>query len=74
MPFTSRPGLNGKVYVPVQHPGQRKHDCRNCYSCQVCSDDRCSLCRGRADSEQDGGRTGTHGCCLPEKVHSEMTI
>ena len=48
MPFVSRSGLNGKIYVPEQLSGQKKHNCQNCFSCQVCSDDRCRLCLGPA--------------------------
>gem|GEM_PF-742508 len=47
MPFVSRPGLNGKIYIPEQLPGQKKHNCKSCFLCQVCSDDRCSLCLGQ---------------------------
>jgi len=45
MPFVCRPGLIGKVYVPEYDPDKaKKHNCRSCYSCQMCSDDRCSVC------------------------------
>ncbi|MFC1799133.1 hypothetical protein ACFLZL_04945 [Thermodesulfobacteriota bacterium] len=45
MPFTTVPGLPGKVYVPEMESGtERKHHCKDCFSCQVCSDDRCNLC------------------------------
>lgn len=45
MAFTEVPGLMGKVYVPEKESGQmRKHCCRDCFSCQMCSDDRCALC------------------------------
>jgi len=36
----------GKVYVPEPRPGApKKHDCKDCFSCQMCSDSRCNLCR-----------------------------
>lgn len=45
MPFTTVRGLKGKVYVPeLPEEGARKHFCKDCYSCQLCSDDRCSVC------------------------------
>lgn len=38
-------GLPGKVYVPEEEPAcAKKHDCRDCFACQRCGDDRCSLC------------------------------
>ncbi len=39
-------GLPGKCFVPPAD-AQRKHPCRDCFSCQWCSDDRCALCRAR---------------------------
>lgn len=36
MTFVKVPGLRGKVYVPEKKTEcQRKHDCEDCYSCQV---------------------------------------
>lgn len=46
MPFKEIPGLPGKVYIPEQHPdAPKKHDCPDCFSCQMCSDSRCRVCR-----------------------------
>jgi len=53
MPFISRPGLNGKIYVPEQLAGKKKHNCNACFSCQVCSDDRCNLCLEQAGEKAD---------------------
>ncbi|QTA84775.1 Uncharacterized protein dnm_007750 [Desulfonema magnum] len=47
MPFIRMPGIVGKIYVPEEKPGNiKKHNCKDCHSCQMCSDDRCRLCRG----------------------------
>jgi hypothetical protein len=52
MPFVEMPGLKGKVYVPArQEESCRKHPCRDCYFCQMCSDDRCKLCLARENGE-----------------------
>jgi hypothetical protein len=46
MSFKTVRGLKGKVYVPdPAAQGTRKHTCLDCYSCQLCSDDRCRVCR-----------------------------
>ncbi|MGD9057351.1 MAG: hypothetical protein PVJ41_01860 [Desulfobacterales bacterium] len=46
MPFETVRGLKGKVYVPNPPvEGTRKHTCKDCYACQLCSDDRCRVCR-----------------------------
>lgn len=48
MPFIKVPGLEGKVYVPVQDlKAPKKHPCADCFSCQMCTDDRCEICRGK---------------------------
>jgi len=45
MPFESVPGLKGKVYVPeASREGSKKYPCKDCFSCQHCSDDRCGVC------------------------------
>ncbi|MBW2468604.1 MAG: hypothetical protein JRE88_15780 [Deltaproteobacteria bacterium] len=48
MPFKTVRGLKGKLYVPDPAEGvRRKHPCKDCYTCQLCSDDRCRVCRDR---------------------------
>ena len=48
MPFVTVPGLKGKVYIPEkQSEIPKKHPCKDCYSCQHCSDDRCGVCLGQ---------------------------
>ncbi len=48
MPFVDLPDGTGKVYVPEKKQGCRqKHPCPDCFSCQMCSDDRCQRCLGR---------------------------
>lgn len=45
MRFERIPGFEGKIYVPKAQPGSiKKHDCPDCYACQMCGDDRCELC------------------------------
>jgi hypothetical protein len=45
MAFVTIPGFKGKLYVPEETPGSlKKHPCKDCYACQICSDDRCNLC------------------------------
>jgi hypothetical protein len=44
--FINIPGVKGKVFKPEERLDlPKKHPCKNCYSCQLCSDDRCTLCR-----------------------------
>lgn len=55
MGFQRVPGLSGKLYVPEPCPaGSKKHSCRDCFACQHCSDDRCSLCRAAGPGSRRG--------------------
>ena len=54
MPFVKVPGLPGKLYVPKKQENcEKKHSCKDCFSCEHCSDDRCNVCLdNKADKEQ----------------------
>lgn len=55
MPFVKMPGLKGKVYVPEKKSKcSKKHPCKDCFSCDRCSDDRCNVCRS-SESERTSG-------------------
>jgi hypothetical protein len=52
MKFIKVPGLEGKVYVPLTDlRAHKKHPCKDCFSCQMCTDDRCKLCREDKNEE-----------------------
>ena len=44
MPYKDIPGFKGKLYIPEESKNPKKHDCKDCYSCQMCSDTRCAIC------------------------------
>lgn len=44
MPFIKIEGFTGNIYVPEINQGKKKHQCKDCFSCQFCSDERCELC------------------------------
>jgi len=45
MPFIKVPGLKGTVFVPEDKSGSgKKNNCKDCFLCQMCSNDRCSIC------------------------------
>jgi hypothetical protein len=55
MPFITIPGLTGKIYVPETDPATpRKHPCRDCFSCQSCTNDRCQICLKRKSNSSQG--------------------
>ncbi|MBI5207400.1 MAG: hypothetical protein HY934_06365 [Candidatus Firestonebacteria bacterium] len=37
-------GIEALIYVPEQNEENKKHNCKDCFSCQWCSDTRCELC------------------------------
>ena len=54
MPFVKVPGLPGKLYVPEKQKNcQKKHPCKDCFSCEHCSDDRCNVCRDKEKNESE---------------------
>ncbi|MBN2467093.1 MAG: hypothetical protein JXD19_02985 [Deltaproteobacteria bacterium] len=69
MAWIEMPGVRGKIYVPEARPGApRKHDCKDCLSCQMCSDVRCTLCRSqKACPEEKDVREGSR---KPEGCHA----
>ncbi|MCF8112705.1 MAG: hypothetical protein K9K21_02505 [Desulfotignum sp.] len=54
MPFVSIPGMPGKLYVPEKRSGRpKKFPCKDCFSCEHCSDDRCRVCREKHPPRKD---------------------
>lgn len=46
MAFVKLPGSIGRLYVPDPRPAAApKHPCADCFCCQHCSDERCTVCR-----------------------------
>ncbi|MFP4446765.1 MAG: hypothetical protein ACLFPD_11035 [Desulfosudaceae bacterium] len=55
MPFIKVPGLTGRVYVPEKTgPDKKKHNCPDCFSCQMCSQARCQVCRREKAGQSSG--------------------
>ncbi|MCU0560066.1 MAG: hypothetical protein MUD16_07715 [Desulfobacterales bacterium] len=51
MAFVKIPGVRGIVYVPEPCAERsKKHACRDCFDCQYCSAERCSLCREKTSA------------------------
>jgi len=46
MSFRKLPDNRGLIYVPECGNCKKKHPCKDCFSCQWCSDDRCNRCLG----------------------------
>lgn len=45
MAFQKLPNNRGLLYVPECTAQDKKHPCRDCFSCQWCGDERCRACR-----------------------------
>jgi len=64
MPFVSHPRLPGKVYVPEElQVKPKKHPCKDCFSCQLCGDDRCQVCCGETVTD-----------AVPSKQETENSV
>lgn len=59
MTWVKRPGLDGLVWEPDPQPAaEKKHNCRDCFRCQMCSDVRCAQClKRKPDRPQARGTT-----------------
>lgn len=44
MGFIKITGFKGKIFMPDEKPAVRKHNCKDCFECQMCSDERCEVC------------------------------
>ena len=44
MAFIRMKDVEGLVFVPEDTGAAKKHPCADCYHCQWCSDNRCTLC------------------------------
>lgn len=59
MAFVRMKGIKGLVWQP-DDPGEKKHDCPDCFCCQWCSDERCRVCLSSRKKRRGGKR---RGCC-----------
>ena len=47
MPYIRIPGVEGLVWDQEPVPASlKKHDCKDCFSCQWCSNESCEMCLG----------------------------
>jgi len=59
MAFVKGKSIQGKIFIPDFKPDAvKKHPCADCFACQICSDERCELCRSQPScrdvTETDG--------------------
>ncbi|RPH50292.1 MAG: hypothetical protein EHM85_10895 [Desulfobacteraceae bacterium] len=52
MAFVTIPNISGKIFVPEKRAETiKKRKCHDCFSCQMCSESRCKLCRSEEPCE-----------------------
>ncbi|MEN6385584.1 MAG: hypothetical protein ABFD79_10345 [Phycisphaerales bacterium] len=59
MAFIRIRGIPGKVYEPDK-VGPRKHKCKDCFFCQMCSDERCIACLSLRKSINKNSKSEKH--------------
>ena len=53
MAFIRMKDVEGLVFVPEDTGAAKKHPCADCFHCQWCSDNRCTLCLQAKPREED---------------------
>jgi hypothetical protein len=54
MKFVRISGFEGKIFIPEDNSKSlKKHSCKDCMSCQYCSDERCNLCLKKLSKETE---------------------
>jgi hypothetical protein len=57
MAFVCIAGVKGKAFAPdARRSSPKKHPCQNCFACQFCGDDRCTICRAPASGPDANNR------------------
>jgi len=56
MSFRKLPDNRGLIYVPECGNCEKKHPCKDCFSCQWCSNDRCQRCLGLPAKKKPTGK------------------
>jgi len=56
MSFRILPNNQGMIFVPDCKPGQTKHLCPDCFTCQWCANERCRVCKGKTKGVSAGYR------------------
>ena len=65
MVFKPAPNIKGRIFIPEEEtPTRKKHTCPDCYTCQMCGEERCRVCRSE---------TGDRPCALLRENKKEGT-
>ncbi len=68
MTFVKGKTIQGKIFITdLKSNVVKKHPCPDCFGCQMCSDDRCELCRTQQSCH---GETETDGNMQNCKCHN----
>ena len=60
MTFVKGKMIPGKIFIPDFKPDAvKKHPCPDCFACQICSDDRCELCRSQQSCHVETDTNGS---------------
>jgi len=63
MGFVKIKDFNGIMFIPEDTGRPKKHSCADCFSCNFCSDERCTLClKGKPEPEKIN--------CINKKLYS----
>jgi hypothetical protein len=52
MPFIELDSIPGLIWIPEEIKN-KKHNCKDCFSCQMCSNERCDLCLKKSQCKNE---------------------
>lgn len=72
MAFERKSGFIGKIYVPDEDPQHvKKYDCKDCYFCKKCNEERCKLCRSEQCCARSKETSPGHYLIPPEHLSGQ---
>ncbi|MBL0715210.1 MAG: hypothetical protein JJV98_16095 [Desulfosarcina sp.] len=55
MGFQPASNIKGRIFIPDETPeAEKKYTCPDCFQCQMCSNDRCQICRATRQYVPEG--------------------
>ena len=74
MPYKNISGFKGKLYIPEEGNNHKKHDCKDCFSCQMCSDRKCELCLNKKKLDSGFVSVNRNIKSISRRSHARVSV